>query len=117
MSLALAVLAEHLTMDTPLPELLARLGAGDKANLPSMVIEVECAAIALRDLVAPRNGSEPGAVAKQKDAPVGTVLQRNRYKGTCPCGRHVPEGRGRAIKRDNGWGVLCYPCVQKGGQP
>lgn len=116
--LAVAILAEHVTTGSPLAELLARLGSADRESLPSMALEVECAAIALRDLVAPRRTqSDAAPVGKSQPAPVGTVLQRNRYKGKCPCGRFVPEGKGQAVKRESGWGVLCYPCVKEGGQP
>lgn len=115
-ALAVAILAEHITMGSSLAEIVARLGADDRSALTTSVLSVERAVIELRDLVQPRrpDTSSQRPTHGQSEAAEHTSI-RNRYKGRCGCGRHVPEGRGRAVKIDKKWLTFCFPCaIEKG---
>jgi len=113
--LAVAILAEHVTTGCPVAEIVGRLGSDDRCALTTSVLNVERALIELRDLVQPRRDTLPkSAPHGQTEAPEHTSI-RNRYKGRCECGRHVPEGRGRAVKIDGKWTTHCFPCaIEKG---
>lgn len=112
MSLALAVLAEHLTMGTPLAELVGRLGVNDRSEIAAAALEVEQAAGRLRDLVAPRLGTStpPSPVGGQRGTPPPRRFI-NRFPGPCrKCTRKVPQGAGWAVLDGSRWGVECKSC-------
>jgi hypothetical protein len=52
---------------------------------------------------------EPVVAAPVVAAAPADSRRRNRYPGTCECGRHVPAGGG-FLENDGEWHVFCGSC-------